>query len=127
MIGIGALCDVNRTSDDGRSVSFWVSEFVLLADQRRVTLRNDLGFTIRWGSNVSPNTSTVLGNETAQSMKQDVLNVVLPDEDNEEDHPWEYLTQLARSRGLQVTAEDLRGLPYSVHLTDSVVELLSTS
>lgn len=126
VIGLGALCDLNRRSDDGRSVSFWVSEFALLDDHRRVVLRDDLGFTIGWGSSDSSNTSAVWESETARSIEQDVLNVVLPDEDTEEDHPWEWLAHLARSRGLHVTAEDLRGLPYSVHLADPVVELLST-
>jgi hypothetical protein len=52
-----------------------------------------------------------------------VLNVVLSDDDETaavEDHPWSWLAELARARGLNVTADDLRGLPYEVLLTDKL-------
>ena len=50
-----------------------------------------------------------------------MLNVVLPDDDESgEDHPWSWLADLARARGLNVTAEDLRGLPYEVILAEDV-------
>jgi hypothetical protein len=50
-----------------------------------------------------------------------VLNTVLPDEDEPaEDHPWAWLAGLARARGLNVSAEDLRGLRYEVIFTDTV-------
>jgi hypothetical protein len=56
------------------------------------------------------------------------LNVVLPDDDDsEEDHPWEWLAELARERGLSVAAEHLRNLPYRVELTDRVLRLISAA
>ncbi|WP_207782225.1 hypothetical protein [Phytoactinopolyspora limicola] len=71
--------------------------------------------------------SEVWRDETPESITRDVLNTVLPDDDDTgEDHPWEWLAELARGRGLMVTAGDLRGLPYEVELTDRVLELLST-
>jgi hypothetical protein len=57
-----------------------------------------------------------------------VLNVVLPDDDEEaavEAHPWEWLAGLARARGLKVTAEDLRELTYEVVFTDNVTRWLA--
>ena len=37
-----------------------------------------------------------------------------------EDHPWSWLADLARARGLNATTENLRGLPYEVHFTEKV-------
>ena len=37
-----------------------------------------------------------------------------------EAHPWSWLAALAEARGLSVTADDLRALPYEVVLTDDV-------
>jgi len=66
--------------------------------------------------------------ETRDSITQDVLNTVLPDgEQPSEDHPWSWLADLGRARGLRVTADELRGLPYEVVLTDAVTRWLSTS
>lgn len=116
---------MHRTSDDGRSVSFTVTEFATLDDGRRIVLRGDLGFTTGWGSSVAT-TSAVWSSYTAESITRDVLNVVLPDDDDTgEDHPWAWLAELARSQGLRVTADDLRDLPYEVELADRVRRLIS--
>jgi hypothetical protein len=127
VVGLGAICDLHKTSENGRSVSFGVSEFALLDDGRRLRLHNDRGFTIGWGSSVS-STSEVWKSEVKDSIIQDVLNVVLPDDDESgEDHPWEWLAGLAQARGINVTADDLRGLPYQVILTNRVNQLLSSA
>jgi hypothetical protein len=82
-----------------------------------VILHEARGFTIGWSSGDS------WGNETLENMTRSVLTVVLPDDDEcGEEHPWSWLADLARARGLDVTAEDLRGLPYEVVFTDSVRE-----
>ena len=53
---------------------------------------------------------SVQAHESLESITHEVLNVVLPDDDESgADHPWPWLAELARARGLQVTAEDLRG------------------
>ncbi|TDC53095.1 hypothetical protein E1212_06660 [Jiangella ureilytica] len=124
VVGLGAVCDLHRVSADGRTVSFSVSEFALVKDGRRVVLRGALGFTTAWGSGV-PATSPVWSSFTVQSLTQEVLAVVLPDDDDGEDHPWEWLAELARDRGIVVTADDLRGVPYEVELTDRVLALMA--
>ena len=54
-------------------------------------------------------------------MTRNVLNVLSPDDDECADHhPWSWLAELARARGLDVTAENLRDLPYEVMFTDKV-------
>jgi hypothetical protein len=58
---------------------------------------------------------------TLENLARDVLTVVLPDDENDtEPHPWSWLSDLARSRGLDVTADDLRPLPYDVVFTDEL-------
>ena len=121
VVGLGAICDLRpQRSDEARSQSFSVSEFVTLEDGRRVILHEDRGFTIGWRSGES-SPGDIRGHETLESMTRDVLNVVLPDDDEPaEDHPWSWLAELAQARGLNVTAEDLRRLRYEVIFTDEV-------
>jgi hypothetical protein len=124
VVGLGAICDLRpQRLDEAGSQSFSVSEFVTLEDGRRVILHEDRGFTIGWRSSGEPGSGDIRGQETLDSITRNVLTVVLPDE-SAEDHPWSWLADLARARGLKVTAEDLRGLAYEVILTDKVTRWL---
>ena|SRR6476659_9926538 len=106
--------------EPGPSQSFSVSEFVVLEDRRRVVV-DHRGFTL--GSNVG----TVREGLTPQVMGQQVLNVVLPDDDEcEDEHPWSWLAELARKQGIDVTADELKELQYEVILTDRVTQWLVT-
>lgn len=129
MVGIGAICDLGpQPAHDERSQSFSVSEFVSLDDGRRVILHSDRGFTIGWKTAPEPAAGDLRRHETADNITQDVLNTVLPDDDDSgEDHPWPWLAELARARGLTATAEDLRNLPYEVVLTENVTRWLAAS
>jgi hypothetical protein len=126
VVGLGAICNLRpQRPDEAGSPSFSVSEFVTLEDGRRVILRADRGFTLG-GAVGDPRSGAVPVHETRDSITRNVLNVVLPDdEESTEDHPWSWLADLARARGLNVTAEDLRGLPYEVVLTDKVTRWLA--
>ena len=127
VVGLGAICDLDETSQDGRAQSFAVSEFALLNDGRRVILQSDRGFTIGLGTG-SEVPSDLATAETTDSITRDVLNVVLPDDDDSGDeHPWEWLADLAQARGLDVTAADLQVLPYQVILTASVSQWLQSA
>ena len=121
VIGIGAICDFRIGGPEpGPSQSFSVNEFVMLEDRRRVVV-DHRGFTI--GSNVG----TVRAGLTPQVMSQQVLNVVLPDDDEcEDEHPWSWLAELARNHGIDVTADELKELQYQVILTDRVTQWLVT-
>jgi hypothetical protein len=87
-----------------------------------MTLHRARGFTTGLGSS-SERYDDLRAYATRESITRDVLNVVLPDDDAEavvEDHPWSWLAELARVRGLNVTEKDLRGLPCEVLLTDKL-------
>lgn len=126
VVGLGAICDLRTpNSNDGRSRSFSVSEFVTLDDGRRVTLHEERGFTIGWGSNMS-DAGDIREGLTPDGITRDVLNTVLPDDDEcGDDHPWSWLADLARLRGLDVTEEDLRNLAYEVILSDKLIRWLA--
>jgi hypothetical protein len=121
VVGLGAICDLDpRTPDKARSQSFSVSEFVTLEDGRRVILHEDRGFTIGLGSS-RETTADLRRGLTLEVLTRQALNVVLPDDDvPAEAHPYSWLADLARARGLNVTADDLRSLPYEVTFTDEV-------
>jgi hypothetical protein len=123
VVGLGAICDLRTPGfDDKHSQSFSVSEFILLENGQRVILHAERGFTIGTGA------GALRDYETPDSITHDVLNVVQPDDDEcDDDHPWSWLAELARARGLDVAAEDLQGLPYEVILTDNVTRWLAPS
>jgi hypothetical protein len=96
--------------DFKRGLSFVVHEFAELADGRRLTLHEDRGFSISGGA--APDPWRYL---TLERLERDVRTTVLPDDDDSEDeHPWEWLTELLRVHGIEATAEELRLLPYDV-------------
>ena len=112
-----ALCDL---SDDQpaspRSERFDVSEAAQLANGDIVVLRY-LGWTSGYvGGYWRPDLDDVLSS---------VENVVLPDEDDPpscEPHPWEWLATLAAKRGISVTAEQLKEVPYRIYLSDRAIK-----
>src|SRR4051812_22653799 len=124
VVGLGAICDLVESIDGGRTKRFSVSEFADLDDGGRVILHDERGFTIGWVG-LDPEDATGVGGvrESAGALENHVLNVVLPDEDDGEEHPWDWLAGLARARGLEVSADDLRPLPYRVLFTPAVTAL----
>jgi hypothetical protein len=127
VVALGAVCDLRPPNADPRDQSFKVSEFVRLEDGRRVLLHDGgRGFTggIRsTGERKPPDLRLGL---TLESLARDVLTVVLPDDDDDpEPHPWSWLADLARARGLDVTADDLRALDYDVVFTDELRQWLA--
>ncbi len=129
VVGVGAICALRpQRFNDRRSQSFSVSEFVMLDDGRRVILHEDRGFTIGLRSSGGSGSGELHEHETLESLTRSVLTVVRPDDDRcDEDHPWSWLASLARARGLNVTAEDLRGLPYQVIFTETVRQWLASA
>ena len=96
--------------DFKQGLSFDVHEFADPADGRRLTLRDDLGFTIG-----GPAPSDQWRHLTLERLERDVLTTALPDEDDtREPHPWAILAGLLRLQGVEVTTEELRLLPYLV-------------
>ena len=52
---------------------------------------------------------------TLENLERDVRTTVLPDDDDTQDeHPWEWLTELLQVHGVEATAQELRLLPYDV-------------
>jgi hypothetical protein len=123
IVGLGAICDLDPTrSNDRRENSFRVSEFVLLDNGERVILHDERGY----GGKAS--SGDIWAHETVETITRNVLNTVLPDDDDTDDeHPWEWLAGLARDRGIVVTADELRQIPYEVVLTERVLRRLSTN
>jgi len=124
VVGLGAFCDLRPSRPDGDlAQSFSVSEFATLTDGERVILHAERGFTVGIG-----NTSHIREGLSAETMIQNVLNTVLPDDDDEamvNAHPWPWLASLARARGLHVTDDELKRLPYRVILSDSLIRWLA--
>jgi hypothetical protein len=129
VVGLGAICDLGPLrADHPPSQGFKVSEFVMLEDGRRVLLHDGgrglmTSGVLSTGGWKAPDVRWGL---TPEQLASDVLTVVLPDdEDDAEPHPWSWLSDLAQARGLDVTADDLRKLPYDVVFTDELREWLA--
>jgi hypothetical protein len=104
-------------------VSFDVEEFAVLADGRRLWLNDDRSDKRGFSSFLH----TPAGFEpvdfwmyaTLDMIETDVLNTVLPDDDDTEDeHPWEWLAERIRAHGVEVTPEQLKALPYNVEFSE---------
>jgi hypothetical protein len=119
VVGLGAICDLRPPQDHQRnSQSFSVGEFATLGNGDRLMLHQERGFTMSGAVGDSlPGTVIV----------RQVLHVVLRDESGSNDHSWSELAELARSRGLDVTADQLRQLPYEVLVTDRILRWLEQS
>lgn len=119
VVGLGAICDLGAHAlDDPREHNFDVSEFALLENGDRFILHSERG----WGGRAS--SGSIWEGETVEEIMRTVLNVVLPDPENGDDHPWEWLAEVARAQGIDVTADQLRHVPYEVVLTERVLRQL---
>jgi hypothetical protein len=116
--------DFDREGADSRpGVHFRVREFADLADGRRVTLHDERGFTSVYrvtGQSAPP--ADQWSHHTLASLERDVRNTVLPDDDDGEDHPWEWLAALLRAQGVEVPVEELRRVPYVVEFSERLRE-----
>ena len=97
-------------------------EFAILADGRRVTLRDDLGFS-SWSRRHDYDSGKTHALDpshdmTRESVESGVRNVVLPDDDSGDEHPYEWLRELLLRRGIETSVEQLRSVPYTVEFSD---------
>ncbi len=95
------------------SIAFRVEEFAVLPGGRRIRLHAERGFGLSGGADPWQYL-------TLASLADSVRATVLPDdaEDTGEDHPWEWLAELLRAQGIEVSGAELRGLPYDVEFSD---------
>jgi hypothetical protein len=81
--------------DQRASTTSGVSEFAVLDSGERVMFERRTGAT---EAGVRPVASWA--HETVETITRDVLTAVLPDDDGTDDeHPWEWLAELAQARG----------------------------
>lgn len=118
----GQLFDEEMHHARGRA-SFDVSEFAVLADGRCLTLHaGERGFD-SWSSTGDP-----WAHASVESVEADVLNTVLPDDDDTDDeHPWEWLVELLGTHGVRTSVDHLRSVPHVVELSDRLVARLNPS
>jgi hypothetical protein len=116
VVRLGAWCDLDADGPD--DASFDVQEFAVLADGRRLTLHSERGFGLS-----APDVWRYL---TLESLERDVRTTVLPDDDSEDEHPWEWLAGLLLAQGVAVSPDQLRNLPYNVVFSERVVARLAS-
>ncbi len=108
----------NLVEDSKQGVTFNVHEFAELADGRRLTLHEERGFTsftVASSSTGRPPPGDQWHYLTLENLERDVRTTVLPDDDDTQDeHPWEWLSELLQVHGVEATAQELRLLPYDV-------------
>jgi hypothetical protein len=143
VVGLGARCDV-LTEDEDRErlvrdgwpagpveglledfkqgLSFDVHEFAELADGRRLTLRDDRGFTT---SIRGPAPRDEWQHPTLGQLERDVPTVLPDDDDTQEEHLWGELVRLLHLQGVEATGEELRVVPYRVEFSERLRERLA--
>jgi hypothetical protein len=117
VVGLGAWCDFVPEDDSlasPGSVCFDVHEFAELAGGQRLTLHTERGFGVS-GPGM-----------TAEQIESGVRTTVLPDDvDSVDDHPYEWLRELLRLKGIVVSTEALRAVPYTVEFSDRLRQLMN--
>jgi hypothetical protein len=110
VVELVAECELVETS--GSRTSFDVVEYAVLSDGRRVTLLDDRGWS-QTTHGLAPGETWPL---TADDVRRDVLNVVLPDdaETSGEEHEWRWFVERLHDAGVDVTRDELRALPYRI-------------
>ncbi|WP_199432103.1 hypothetical protein [Qaidamihabitans albus] len=121
VVAFGAVCDVavpwNRSTGQ---VGFALSEYLDLEFGKRVVLHSERGVTVGVRGGSSPGF-------TAGELRALFLGALLPDEGEEEPgepHPWRWLAELAAARGVTVTPEELRSVPYELEFRPAVQALI---
>jgi hypothetical protein len=118
VVALGAWCDLvpqNQSRNSPGSVSFLVCEFAVLANDAKVTLRNR-GFAV--SGPVPPTDMDPLAGMTVEEIESHARTAMMPDEvDSEDEHPYEFIQDLLRSRGIEASASSLRLVPYTFELS----------
>jgi hypothetical protein len=127
VVGLGAWCDFVPEDDSlasPGSVCFDVHEFAELAGGQRLTLHTERGFGVSGPHR--PTTTDPLAGMTAEQIESGVRTTVLPDDvDSVDDHPYEWLRELLRLKGIVVSTEALRAVPYTVEFSDRLRQLMN--
>lgn len=126
VVGMGARCELVASGPDALSAR--LLEYVWLDTGRVIVLRDDRGFSL--GTAGRPASE---GSWSTDLIIRSVLLAVLPDQADDdaffdaddnylgEVHDHDELATRARVRGIDVTGDDLRRLPYDVVLGDDVL------
>lgn len=120
VVVVGAVCDVRRVDPSTGDVSLALSEYLQLESGKRVVLHSDRGVTVGARGGAS-------SHFTEGQLRELALGALLPDEEDEdagEPHPWTWLAELAARRGVNVTPEALRSVPYELELRPAARELV---
>jgi hypothetical protein len=109
-------------NDDASSVSIAIEQFAELSDGRRIVLDDQLGFSVGLRGRGR--------SQTWQAMKRrdveaDIRTVLLPDVDDGEAHPWQWLADRIRNHGVQASPEELKAVLYEIILSDRLLTLLA--
>ncbi|MFF4416182.1 hypothetical protein ACFYY8_26975 [Streptosporangium sp. NPDC001559] len=110
VIGIYAFCDVDPAASPSGRFDFTVTEFAELSDGQTVLLRET-----GWSSTPSAGGPLDLSEEI---LLENVRAVVLPDdaETSNDGHPWQQFVTALVAKGVPVTADELRDVPYTIRL-----------
>ncbi len=120
--GLIAICDSDEVQGFELEKSYQVSEFAQLANGDIVLLRDDRGWTVSAVQGFHKD-----GRLGISVVLDTIKSVVLPDEDliGNDPHPWEDLVWAASQRGLAVTVDELKNMPYRIYVSERIVELSS--
>lgn len=121
VVGLGAWCDYEGDDSPRPTLSFRVEEFAVLADGRRLRLHRERGFgtTVHVVGGTPGQVLDHWEHVTLSGLERDVLTTVLPDDDEPADeHPYKWLAGLVRAHGVEVSADELRAVPYEVKFSD---------
>jgi hypothetical protein len=133
LVRLGAFCDlarVERVDERLVAISFSIVEFAELRGLRRGTLdRVEVGAQRGYDESirVTPefDTTDIWRLQSRGHIEANVFTAVLPDDDEDDDHPYPILAAQLQALGFSLTADDLRSVPYEVELSTRLLDALT--
>lgn len=115
-----ALCEIDRTPTDNIRpyISVKIIQCVQMNDGSAISLDMVRGFTA-----ISHGPGPATWRRTSTDLITEILDLVRIDDPKKPgEHPWDELSEAAHQRGIDISADSLRNLPYKVILSDEVID-----
>lgn len=116
---LGAACTLE--SEVGNQLNFRLSEYAVLQDGRTLVLHSDRGLSIGVPRTLSGEVADAWDQLTVEILERNALTALLPDDDDDEAHPYTWFVQLLAERGVVSSEAELRRAPYRVNIDEAVM------
>lgn len=121
---LGVVCTWTSGDPKETGASFGLEEFAVLMSGARISLHNDRGWSVGILHREGSAPVRYWENEKLDGVISAIHSVLLPEDDGD-DHDWARLVDLLADKGMTVSADELRVLPYVVEVSPNLHDVLT--